>query len=103
MQQTFLNILKKYFNVVKELADFFFCLVGYIWPKSIKDDAIKRSGLRYQIFCVVFFFFFFWIKKMLYFIIIIIIGKEIKKITLLTGINQFRNDNNTWGTQEQKR
>ncbi len=36
---------------------------------------------------------------MLYFIIIIIIiiiiiGKE-KKITLLTGINRFRNDNNT--------
>ncbi len=63
MQQTFLNILKKYFNVVKALADFFFCLVGYSWPKSIKDDAvlamIKRSGLRYQIFCVVFFFFFF--------------------------------------------
>ncbi len=40
MQQTFLNILKKYFNVVKELADFFFCLVGYIWPKSIRDDAM---------------------------------------------------------------
>ncbi len=40
MQQTFLNILKKYFNVVKALADFFFCLVGYIWPKSIKDDAV---------------------------------------------------------------
>ncbi len=50
MQQTFLNILKKYFNVVKASADFFFCLVGYIWPKSIKDDAvlamIKLSGLR---------------------------------------------------------
>ncbi len=29
-----------YFNVVKALADFFFCLVGYIWPKSIKDDAV---------------------------------------------------------------
>ncbi len=58
MQQTFLNILKKYFNVVK---DFFFCLVGYIWPKSIKDDAvlamIKRSRLRYQIFCFFFSFF----------------------------------------------
>ncbi len=40
MQQTFLNILKKYFNVVKALADFLFCLVGYIWPKSIKDDAV---------------------------------------------------------------
>ncbi len=40
MQQTFLNILKKYFNVVKALAGFFFCLVGYIWPKSIKDDAV---------------------------------------------------------------
>ncbi len=40
MQQTFLNILKKYFNVVKALADFFFCLVDYIWPKSIKDDAV---------------------------------------------------------------
>ncbi len=39
MQQTFLNILKKYFNVVKASADFFF-LVGYIWPKSIKDDAV---------------------------------------------------------------
>ncbi len=40
MQQTLLNILKKYFNVVKALADFFFCLVGYIGPKSIKDDAV---------------------------------------------------------------
>ncbi len=28
MQQTFLNILKKYFNVFKASADFFFCL-GY--------------------------------------------------------------------------
>ncbi len=27
MQQTFLNILE-YFNVVKALADFFFCLVA---------------------------------------------------------------------------
>ncbi len=86
MQQTFLNILKKYFNVVKALADFLFCLVGYIWPKSIKDDAvlamIKRSGLRYQIFCCCFFFFYFWVKKMLHFIIIIIIiiiGKEKKE------------------------
>ncbi len=60
MQQTFLNILKKYFNVVKELADFFFCLVGYIWPKSIKDDAIKRSRLRYQIFLCCFFLFSFF-------------------------------------------
>ncbi len=60
MQQTFLNILKKYFNVVKALADFFFCLVGYIWPKSIKDDAVlAMSWLRYQIFCGVVFFFFF--------------------------------------------
>ncbi len=60
MQQTFLNILKKYFNVVKASADFFFCLVGYIWPKSIKDDAVlAMSGLRYQNFCVVVFFFFF--------------------------------------------
>ncbi len=78
MQQTFLNILKKYFNVFKASADFFFCLIGYIWPKYIKDDAvlamIKRSGLRYQIFCVVVFSF--WVKKTLYFIIIIIIGKE---------------------------
>ncbi len=60
MQQTFVNILKKYFNVFKALADFFFCLIGYIWPKYIKDDAvlamIKRSGLRYQVFCVVVFF-----------------------------------------------
>ncbi len=42
---------------------------------------------------------------MLYFIIIIIIiiGKELKKNTLLTGINRFRNDNNTGGTQEQER
>ncbi len=103
MQQTFLNILKKYFNDVKASADFLFCLVGYIWPKSIKDDAvlamIKHSGLRYQIFFVVFFFFYFWVKKTLYFIIIIIIGKEKKN----NGINRFRNDNNTWGTQEQKR
>ncbi len=66
MQQTLLNILKEYFKVVKALADFLFCLVGYIWPKSIKDDAvgllamIKRSGLRYQIFCVVVFSFFFF-------------------------------------------
>ncbi len=37
---TFLNILKKYFNVFKALADFFFCLIGYIWPKYIKDDAV---------------------------------------------------------------
>ncbi len=63
MQQTFLNILKKYFNVVKVLADFFFCLVGYIWPKSIKDDAvlamIKRSGLPTRFSVVVFFFFYF--------------------------------------------
>ncbi len=62
MQQTFVNILKKYFNVIKALADFFFCLIGYIWTKYIKDDAvlamIKRSGLRYQIFCVVVFSFF---------------------------------------------
>ncbi len=37
---------------------------------------IKRSWLRYQIFCVVFLFLFFWVKKTLYFIIIIvIIGK----------------------------
>ncbi len=46
--------LEKYFNVFKVLADIFFYLVGYIWPKSIKDDAvlamIKFSGLRYQIF-----------------------------------------------------
>ncbi len=32
--------LEKYFNVFKALADFFLCLVGYIWPKSIKDDAV---------------------------------------------------------------
>ncbi len=61
MQQTFVNILKKYFNVFKVLADFLFCLIGYIWPKYIKDDAvlamINHSGLRYQIFCVVFSFF----------------------------------------------
>ncbi len=87
MQQTFLNILKKYFNVVKALADFFFCLVGYIWPKSIKDDAvltmIKCSGLRCQVFCVVFFFFLFLSKEnavgyfIIIIIIIIIIGKYI--------------------------
>ncbi len=60
MQQTFLNILKKYFNVVKALADFFFCLVGYIWPKSIKDDAVLAMIKRVKIpdFCVVAFFFF---------------------------------------------
>ncbi len=84
MQQTFLNIFKKYFNVFKELTDFLFCLVAYICPKSRKDDAVlavtKRSGLRYQIsslFCF-FCFFFFGVKKTLYFIIIIIIiiGKE---------------------------
>ncbi len=47
---------------------------------------------------------------MLYFIviiiiiIIIIIGKYIlKKKMFLTGINRFRNDNNTLGKQEQKR
>ncbi len=63
MQQTFLNILKKYFNVFKALADFFLLFNSYIWPKYIKDDAvlamIKRSWLRYQIFCVVVFSFFF--------------------------------------------
>ncbi len=62
MQQTFLNILKKYFNVVKALADFFFCLVGYIWPKSIKEIELYwlwLSGLSYQIFCVVVLFCFF--------------------------------------------
>ncbi len=67
MQQTFLNILKKYFNVVKALADFFILFSSYIWPKSIKDDAvfamIKRSGLRYQIFCVVVFSFSFLSKE----------------------------------------
>ncbi len=108
MQQTFLQILKKYFNVIKVLVDFF-CLVGYIWPKSIKDDAvlamIKRSGLRYQIFCVVvfslskenavlyyYYYYYYYYRQ-----------RKKKKITLLTGINRFRNDNNTWGTQEQKR
>ncbi len=39
-----------------------FCLVGYIWPTSLKNYAvlamIKRSGLRYQIFCFVFYFFY---------------------------------------------
>ncbi len=64
MQQTFLNILKKYFNVFKALADFFFCLVGYILAKSIKDDAvlamIKRSALDTR---VSFFFFFFLSKE----------------------------------------
>ncbi len=30
MQQTFLKIFKKYFNVFKALIDFFFCLVAYI-------------------------------------------------------------------------
>ncbi len=47
MQQTFLNIFKKDFNVFKALIDFLFCLVAYIWPKSRKDDAVlavtKRS------------------------------------------------------------
>ncbi len=68
MQQFFLNILKKYFNVFKASADFFFCSIGHIWPKYIKDDAvlamIKRSGLRFQIFCGVFFLSF-WVKKTL--------------------------------------
>ncbi len=59
MQQIFLNILKKYFNVVKALADLFICLVGYIWPKSVLA-MIKCSRLRYQIFCVVVFFFFYF-------------------------------------------
>ncbi len=65
--------LEKHFNVIKALADFFFCLVGYIWPKSIKDMLywLWLSGL---IKCCFFFFFFFWVKKTLYFIIII--GKE---------------------------
>ncbi len=49
MQQTFLNILKKYFNVVKALAEFLFCLVGYIWPKSIKDDAVLAMIKRVKI------------------------------------------------------
>ncbi len=64
MQQTFLNILKKYLNVLKALADFFFCLVGYIWPKSIKDDAvlamIKRVKIPDFLCCCFFFFFFFF-------------------------------------------
>ncbi len=56
MQQTFLNILKKYFNVFKALADFFFCLVGYIWPKSIKDDAVL--AMIPDFLCCCFFFLF---------------------------------------------
>ncbi len=62
MQQTFLNILKKYFNVVKALADFLFCLVGYIWPKSIKDDAVLAMIMRVKIpyfLCCCFFLFLF--------------------------------------------
>ncbi len=70
MQQTFLNILKKYFNVVKALADLFLLFSRLHLAKIYK----RRCGLRYQIFCV-FFFFFFWVKKTLYFIIIVI-GKE---------------------------
>ncbi len=54
MQQTFLNIFKKYFNVFKELTDSLFCLVAYICPKSRKDDAVlavtKRSGLSLKTF-----------------------------------------------------
>ncbi len=61
MQQTFLNILKKYFNVFKALAEFFFCLVGYIWPKYIKGDAvlamIERSGLDTRFSVLLFSFF----------------------------------------------
>ncbi len=87
MQQTFVNILKKYFNVFKALADFFFCLIGYIWPKYIKDDAvlamIKRSRLRYQIFCVVVFSFFLSKENaVLYYYYYYY--RQIKKITLLT-------------------
>ncbi len=65
MQQTFLNILKKYFNVVKALADFFFCLVGYIWPKSIKDDAVLAMIKRVKIpdFLCCFFLFLFLNKE----------------------------------------
>ncbi len=61
MQQTFLNILKKYFNVVKASADFFFGLVGYIWPKSIKDDAVLAMIKQVKIpdfLCCCFFSFF---------------------------------------------
>ncbi len=58
MQQTFLNILKKYFNVVKASADFFFCLVGYIWPKSIKDDAVLAMIKQVKFCCCCFFSFF---------------------------------------------
>ncbi len=64
MQQTFLNILKKYFNVIKALADFFFCLVVYNWPKSIKDD-----------FFFLLFFFFLSKENAVGYFIIIIIGK----------------------------
>ncbi len=65
MQQTFLNILKKYFNVVKALAYFFFCLVGYIWTKSIKDDAVLAMIKRVKIpdFLCCFFLFLFLNKE----------------------------------------
>ncbi len=98
MQQTFLNILKKYFNVVKDLADFFFCLVGYIWPKSIKEDAvlamIKRSGLRYQIFCVVFSFSFLSKENAVLYYYYYYYYRQINK-NKNNVINRFRNDNNT--------
>ncbi len=105
MQQTFLNILKKYFNVIKALADFFFCLVGYIWQKSIKDDAvlamIKRSRISDIRFSVLFFFLFLFLSKentVLYYYYYRQRNKNKNNV-----INWFRNDNNTRGTQEQKR
>ncbi len=91
---------------LKRQQIFFFCLIGYIWPKYIKDDAvlamIKRSRLRYQIFCVVVFSFFLSKENaVLYYYYYYY--RQRKKINKNNVINRFRNDNNIRGTQEQKR
>ncbi len=49
MQQTFLNILKNTLMSLKRQQIFFFCFIGYIWPKSIKDDAVLAMIKRVKI------------------------------------------------------